>query len=94
MLLRRSLISNAAMAFTLGKRAQRGSLGIPAINTMLIRTQGVVVVLLLTLAAASVSASATIFPADFSAASQTGGSSSVIDLHSPANANTDEDIMK
>jgi hypothetical protein len=61
---------------------------------MLIRTQGVVVVLPLTLAAASVSASAAVLPAAFSAASQRGGSSSVIDLRSPADADTDEDVMK
>jgi hypothetical protein len=52
------------------------------------------VVLPLTLAAASVSASAAVLPAAFSTASQRGGSSSVIDLHSPADANTDEDVMK
>jgi hypothetical protein len=61
---------------------------------MLIQTQGVVVVLPLTLAAASVSASATVLPAAFSAASQRGGSTSVIDLHPPTNANTDEDVIK
>jgi hypothetical protein len=43
------------------------------------------------LAAASVSASAAVLPAAFSAASQRGGSSSAIDLRSPANANTNED---
>jgi hypothetical protein len=43
------------------------------------------------LAAASVSAPAAVLPAAFSAASQRGGSTSVIDLHSPANANTNED---
>ncbi len=43
------------------------------------------------LSAGSVSASAAVLPAAFSAVSQRGGSSSVIDLCSPANANTDED---
>jgi hypothetical protein len=61
---------------------------------MLIRTQGVVVVLPLTLAAAYVSASAAVLPAAFSAASQREGSSSVIDLHSSADADTDEDVIK
>jgi hypothetical protein len=93
-LLRRRLISNAAMAFTLGKKAQRRSLGIPTIDAMLIRIQRVMVVLPLTLAATSVSASAAVLPAAFSTASQRGGSSSVIDLHSPANADTDEEVMK
>ncbi len=43
------------------------------------------------MAAASVSASAAVLPVALSAASQRGGSSSVIDLRSPANANTNED---
>jgi hypothetical protein len=43
------------------------------------------------LAAASVSASVAVLPAAFSAAFQRGGSSSVIDLHSPTDANTNED---
>jgi hypothetical protein len=46
------------------------------------------------LAAASVSASAAVLPAAFSVASQRGGSSSVIDLCSPADADTDENVMK
>jgi hypothetical protein len=93
-LLRCRFISNAAMAFTLGKKGTKRIPRDPRNQRMLIRTQGVVVVLPLTLAAASVFASAAILPAAFSAASQRGGSSSVIDLRSPANANTNEDIMK